>query len=175
MSAVAPDFAVRRQAAAAKELLASLNIDGSNDAQLAADTIEGETDLHQALAAALDAIDECEVIEAGCKAKEEQYASRGAAAKARAERIRAAIEQALVSLDLAEPIRLAAATVSLTRRAPAVQITDEALIPTKFFVEQPRPTPKLDKKALAAALREGEAVPGASLDNGSVSLNVRRK
>lgn len=175
MSAATPDFIVRKQAQVAKDLLASLDMGVADDAELVADTIEGETDLHQALTEALAAIDECEVIEAGCKAKEEQYASRGAAAKARAERIRASIEQALVGLEIAEPLRLPEATLSLSHRKPAVQISDEALIPSRFFVEQPRPAPKLDKKALSAALAAGEAVPGASLDNGSISLNVRRK
>lgn len=184
------EYQVRRQTEAAKALIILLKDSGTgDDAELVDDAIEGETGLKEALAAALDEIDECEVLAVGCKAKEEMFASRRAAAEARAERVRGLIEQALVAIDLAEPMRLVGATLSLTKRPRQAVITNEADIPAKFFTEQPRPAPKLDKRALLAALNEIEAkraatpegeapptpIPGATLDNGSVSLSVRRK
>lgn len=173
------EYTLRRQTEAAKHLLATLRADGAaDDAELVADTVEGQTGLREAIEAALDEIDECEANEIGAKAKEEMFASRSSAFKARAERIRAMIEQALVTIDLSEPLRFAGATVSLTRRQRQPVITSEAEIPARFFVEQPRPAPKLDKKALAHALAnlaDGETIPGATLDNGSVVLALRRK
>lgn len=66
-----------------------------------------------------------------------------------------------------------ALTLSVANRAPDVKVTDEALIPSRFFIPQP---PKLDKKALREAiLTDGEVVEGASVGNGSVSLTIRRK
>ena len=76
-------------------------------------------------------------------------------------------------------------------------ITTEADIPSDFFVPQPPPPPKLDKNALKEALlaREMKAafaaslesdgeraqalaaiapIPGASLNNGGFSLQIRR-
>lgn len=74
-------------------------------------------------------------------------------------------------------MKLPTATLTLSTRAPGLIVTDEADIPAKYWVEQPRPAPKLDKKALTADLREENAapIPGATLDNGSFSLTVRRK
>ena len=48
----------------------------------------------------------------------------------------------------------------------------EALIPAKFWKPQ---DPKLDRAAVAEALKAGETVPGASLSNGGLSLSIRVK
>lgn len=173
------EFALRRQTEAARELLASLRADGAaEDAEIVASAVEGETDLHEAIEAALAEIDECEVIEVGAKAKAAEFAGRASSASARAERVRAMIERALLEIEASEPLRLPGATVSLSKRPRQVVVTDESQVPSRFFVEQERPAPKLDKKALAAAiaaLPDGQTIPGATLDNGSVSLLVRRK
>jgi len=173
------EFGLRRQTEAAKVLMATLRADGAaDDAELVADAVEGETGLHEAIEAALAEIDECEVIADGCKVREKMFAERRSAAEARAERIKAMIERACLEIELAEPLRLPGATLSLTKRARQVVITSEPDIPSRFFVDQPRPAPKLDKKALLHALNElpdGAAIPGATLDNGSVVLAIRRK
>ncbi len=80
---------------------------------------------------------------------------------------------------------------------PDVVVTTEADIPAEFFVPQPPPPPKLDKAALKEALKRRETkiefaaslkdaeerarelasippIPGAALNNGSVSLQIRR-
>jgi len=165
---------VLRQTEAAKKLIRSLFEDGEDDKELVADTVEGETGLTEAIDAALSEIDECEVIIAGLKAKEQAFETRRKAAEARAERIRALIEQALVATDQ-QTMRLPTATISLSRRQPGLVVTNEADIPARFWIEQKRPAPKLDKKALAEALKAREEIPGATLDNGSLSLTVRRR
>ena len=64
-------------------------------------------------------------------------------------------------------------TLSVSRRGGDVVITDEALIPSRFFKPQP---PVLDKKALKeAVLSDGEIIEGTSVGNGSISLTIRRK
>jgi len=164
-----------RQTEAAKRLVSSLKEAGeADDAELVADMIEGETSLPEAIEAALSEIDECEVIIAGLKAKEQAFETRRKAAETRADRIRALIEQAMLATD--QPtLRLTTATVSLRKIAPALVVTNEADIPARFWVEQERPAPKLDKKALAEAVKNNEPIPGATLDNGGFSLSVRRK
>lgn len=163
---------LQREKNAAAGLLANLRREGeADDAELVADAIEGQTSLLEAIAAALDEIDECDVIEKGCKAKSDEYSTRAANAKARRERIRAAIEQAMV-LTEQPSLRLASATVSVARRPPGLVIANEADIPARFWDAQP---PTLDKKALLAALKDKQVIPGVGLDNGSVSLTVTRK
>lgn len=173
MSAV--EFDLRRQTDAARDLLLTLHDQGeADDAELVADTIEGETSLTEAISAAVDEIDEAEVLILGGKAKIEQIGSRVAAEERRVERMRAAIERAIVATDMPMPLKLPTATISVSKRKPQPVIDNEAEIPSRFFVQPEPPAPKLDKKALSAALAEG-AITGAHLDNGSISLVVRRK
>ncbi|RVH27857.1 siphovirus Gp157 family protein [Sinorhizobium meliloti] len=169
------EFNIHRQTEAAKSLLSSLRDQGvDDDAELVADAIEGETNLLEAIEAALAQIDECDVLITGLQAKEEEFETRRKSIERRAERVRALIEQAMLATDQTS-LKLPTATLSLTKRAPGLIVNSEADIPSRFFVEQERPAPKLDKKALAAAIKAGEQVPGANLDKGSVSLSVRRK
>lgn len=169
------EYGLRRQTEAARDLLSALRDQGADDdAHLVADTIEGETNLHEAIVAALDEIDEAEVLILGGKAKIEQLTGRVAAEEKRVDRLRAAIERAIVTSEMPTPIKLATATISVSKRKPGVVIDDEAAIPSRFFVQPPAPAPKLDKKALADALA-AEPVAGAHLDNGSLSLTIRRK
>lgn len=170
------EYALRRQTEAARDLLATIRSEGAeDDADLVADAIEGETDLHEAIASALDEIDEAELLILGGKAKIEQIGSRVAAEEKRVERVRAAIERAIVTSEMPTPIKLPTATISVSKRKPGVVIDDEAAIPSRFFVQPPAPPPKLDKKAIGEALAANESVPGARLDNGSIALLVRRK
>jgi hypothetical protein len=70
-------------------------------------------------------------------------------------------------------IQSPALTLSVSLRAPDIVVTDEASVPSRFFVPQP---PKLDKKALkAAVLEDGEVIDGVTVGNGKISLTVRRK
>jgi hypothetical protein len=174
MSVAEAEYALRRQTEAAKALLSGLRNDGEDDAELVADAIEGETDLLEAISEALAANDDDEALVIGLKAKEVQFEARRHAIQKRIERRTALIEQAMVATD--QPtFRLPTATLTLAKRAPGVVIANEADIPARFWIAQERPAPKLDKAALKEALKAKEAVPGASLDNGSVSLTVRRK
>lgn len=64
-------------------------------------------------------------------------------------------------------------TLSVTQRSGDLVITDEALLPSRFFKPQP---PVLDKKALKdAVVGDGEVIDGATIGNGSISLTIRRK
>lgn len=169
------EFNIAKQAEAAKRLMSSLRIQGvDGDEELVSDTIEGQTDLKEAIESALAEIDELEIYITGLKAKEDEFATRRHRLEERVERIRAIIEQAMLTSEQ-QSFRLAGGTVSLSRRQPGLIVSNEADIPARFWVEQERPAPKLDKKALAEALRNGEAVAGATLDNGSYSLTLRRK
>jgi hypothetical protein len=51
-------------------------------------------------------------------------------------------------------------------------VVDEREIPEPFWRPQP---PKLDRKALLAALNAGQTVLGASLGNGSTTITVRTR
>lgn len=63
-------------------------------------------------------------------------------------------------------------TISVSNLAAEVHIMEEAKIPARFWIPQ---DPKLDKKALGEALKEGEEIEGAQLGNGRINLTIRRK
>lgn len=170
-----PARKLRAEAEAAKGLLAHLREQGhGDDEELVSDAIEGETSLKEVIASVVDEIDEGEVLIAGLKAKEQAFAERRRAIEERNERRRAAIEQAMIATEQ-DKLLLPTATVFISKRRPGLIVKNEADIPSEFFIEQERPAPKLDKKALIAALDEGREIPGAELDNGTISLSVRRK
>jgi len=163
------------QTQAARKLLEGLKEHGlDGDAELIADSIEGETNLLEAIEAALAEIDEREILVIGLKEKIKSFGAREKQQGDAIERIRAMIEQVMMATDQSS-LKLTTATISLTRRAAGLVITNEADIPARFWIEQERPAPKLDRKAIAEALKANEAIPGAELDNGSVSLSVRRR
>lgn len=159
------------QAKAASALMDILRERDEGDADLVADMVEGETGLFEALDEADREILTCMVTVEGCKAAEADLKARRDRAAARAEKIRSAIEQALMIADIGEKIVRPTATFTLTKRAPGVVIDDESLIPAAYFVPQP---PKLDKNALGIAAAAAP-VPGCHMDNGSASLTIRRK
>jgi len=74
-------------------------------------------------------------------------------------------------LDIAELPKVTApsGTVSIGKKAQGVEILDESLIPEKFM----RITKAPSKTLIGNALRAGEDVPGAILDNGGETLIVR--
>jgi hypothetical protein len=64
-------------------------------------------------------------------------------------------------------------TLGVSARKPDVVVTDESLLPSRFFTPQP---PKLDKAALRdAVLNDGEVIAGVATGNGKISLTIRRK
>lgn len=143
----------------------------ADDPQLILDTIEGETDLAEACVVVYEETLEDEILLAGIDATIESLKQR----KSRVERsIEARRGIILMAMDKAglQTIKAPLATLSMRETPPKVQVTEEAKIPSKFW----KPSdPTLDRKALAEALKAGEAVEGASLSNGGISLSIRVK
>jgi hypothetical protein len=63
-------------------------------------------------------------------------------------------------------------TASLREVPPGLVVTEEGKIPEGFWKPQP---PKLDRKALLAALKAGQVLPGVVLGNGSTTIVVRTR
>lgn len=142
----------------------------TDDADTLRDTIEGSTNLHEAIRATLVSIDEDEVLKAGLEDRIGNLSARLARIKDRIETKTALIEQAMTMGEIKSK-EFDIATLSLVQRPRKVIITTEADIPSVYWKPQP---PELDKAALKAALKLG-LVPGAALDNGFVSLTISRR
>ena len=89
----------------------------------------------------------------------------------RAEKKRALVTSVMERADLRK-ITEPDFTVSLRPVPPPLVVTAEGEIPNTFWKPQP---PKLDRKALIAALNAGQVVPGATFGNGGVTIAVRTR
>ncbi|MEI9428653.1 siphovirus Gp157 family protein [Mesorhizobium sp. Cs1299R1N3] len=168
------------------------------------DAIEGETSLIEVITAALNSRDEDLMMLTGIEAKQEELATRKKRLEATAERKKSLIEKAMLAAEI-KTLPLPVATLSISNRAPGLLVVEESDIPSAYFKTPEPPAPKLDKKALTSALRDRKAkldaaieaakafddeerkaaieaaakafppIPGAELDNGSVSLAIRVK
>jgi hypothetical protein len=157
---------LNKQSVAAASLVAELK---SEDAQLNHDMIEGETGFFEAVEAALSEIDECEILAAGLADHIKTMQDRLSRVKGRADRVRGMIDQAFHLAEV-KSHRFASATITLKAIPQKLVVVDESQIPSRFFTPQP---PKLDKKALAEAVKAGD-VPGAHLSNGGSTIQIRR-
>jgi len=161
---------IRREAEAAKVLLANIKDIVADDPEALHDAIEGETGLIEAIGEAVTRIIEIKALDEALGARAKRISERRARLDAQAERLRTAIVVAMGDVDI-KKIELPEATISRKAVPPKCIVTDEAALPSRFLVEKVSVTP--DKKALLEALKAGEAVPGATLSNASETLAIR--
>jgi hypothetical protein len=174
-----PDQNMPRSSATVRAIGAELNdalklrqqLGEDCDPKLLLDTIEGETNLAEACVFVLEQTHEDEILIEGLDAKiKELQVRKGRMEKSVTDR-RTIILMAMDRAGLST-IRSPLGTLSVRPTQPKAAITDEAIIPAKFFKPQ---DPKLDKAAVLDALKAGETVPGASLSNGGIQLSIRVK
>ncbi len=193
-----PQYALSKQIEAAKILRAQIADIAAGDPEFVRDVIEGETSLHECIAALVESIADDEALADSIKARQDGL-------QARRKRIedRAALKRALVTVAMEagelRKLEAPAGTVSIKPVPPKPVVSEEADIPPRFW----KPSdPKLDLKALGdalkaraaalqeagkiedqamreAALRAAEgahpAIPGATLSNGSMTISIRSK
>jgi hypothetical protein len=141
------------------------------DERTLSDSLEGATNLKEAIAWAIRSALDDEALANGLKLRLEAMRERLARIEATATKKRevalAAMEEADIR-NLLEPDFTASVRVAPS----SVIITSEDVIPEEFWVPQP---PKLDKRRILEALKIGTAVMGAELANTKVTLAIRTK
>jgi Gp157 protein len=141
------------------------------DDQTLSDTLEGLTELPAMVATLLRShLDDLATL-AALRTRILDMQERFARIEYRAEKKRAMVASVMERAGikkLTEPDF----TASLREVPPGVVVIEEAKIPDAFWKPQP---PKLDRKAVLAALKAGEVVAGAVLGNGSTTLAVRTR
>ena len=139
----------------------------NDDDVLRADTIEGETDLHEFVSQMLRKIGATQAIAEGTAAYIEELRERKARMERREHALRTLIHQVL---DAAGQRKLERpeATVSIRAGQPKVVITEEGLIPDEFMRIRKEP----DKTRIKAAIVACERVPGCELSNAEPTLAI---
>lgn len=161
---------ILRETEAARNLLAQYADILGDDATAKADAVEGETDLNETLTRALARIAEIDGLETGIAAILENAKKRLDRLQKQRDLLRTAIATAL-EISGRDKLETPVATVALKRVPPKVEIVDEALIPSAYWKRQ---DPKLDRQAIAKALKDEIEVPGALLGNGGLTIQVTK-
>jgi Siphovirus Gp157 len=161
-------YALKLATQAAERLKERIRQDYGDDSQLLADMIEGETDLGRMIERCAEELAAVEGMREGIQAAINRMQDRQERYELQAEKLRAAIRNAMEVAEL-KKLKTPAATLSIKANPPAVVIVDEELIPKSFVVVSYR----IDKLSIKNALKEGFDVPGASLSNQPDSLSVR--
>lgn len=156
------------QSLAARALVESMRALIGDDDEIIDTAVEGETDLHEALAAALGRLAELDALRLSIDTLMSSLQARGERLAKQREAIRTAMCVAM-ECGAVKTIEMPLGTVSMRTVAPAVEVTDESAIPAVFWRPQ---APKLDKRMLLQALKSG-AVAGACLTPPSTTISVR--
>ena len=133
------------------------------------DTLEGISDLPEAVAAVIRSSLDDESFIVGLKSRLDDLQGRLARLRERYEKKRALARWAMVEADL-EKVMAEDLSVSLRKGGEKLEVIDEGRVPETFFVPQPA---KLDRKGLIEALKRREMVNGALLVMAEPTISVR--
>jgi len=159
-----------RETKAAETLRENLCALFEGDNQLAVDSIEGETNLIEAMELAIKAVGEDRAAVEALEIYIRDLTARKDRLKQRIEMTRTAMEAAFAQAGR-QTLETPYGTAHLSKTPDKLDIFAEYDIPLTFF----RTQPKLDRKAVKAALMEGTPVPGARLNEGGQSVVIRHK
>jgi hypothetical protein len=148
-----------------------LEADPDIDERSLFDTLEGATNLKEAIGDVIRSALDDETLAEALKSRLSEMHERLKRIEATAEKKRQVALAAMEEADI-EKILEPDFTVSLRAVSPGVVITSEQDIPEWFWIPQPA---KLDKRALLEAMKAGTAVTGAELSNSRITLAIRTK
>ena len=139
------------------------------DDQTLADTLEGATNLREALAALIRSALEDEFMSKALKERIEIMRGRLSRIETRASQKR---QIAIETMETTEVRKMTEAdfTASLRTGPTSADIINELELLIDFLLPQP---PKPDKRSILDALTAGQIVPGAQLGQPKISLSVR--
>jgi hypothetical protein len=145
--------------------------DPSLDEQTLVDTVEGLTDLHEIIQAVVRAALVDEALVTGLRCRIADMQDRLNRLQDRASKRRQIARDVMVELDF-KKITAPDFTVSIRPGTPALMLIDEEAVPPLYW--EPG-EPRLRRRVLAADLKQGEEVPGATLSNPEPILSVRTR
>lgn len=160
---------VRNELVKWDEIKSQINTDDIDEKCLL-DTLEGATNMHELLLSIEDGIAERDGEIDYLKKRIEQLGIRQSRMKNTNESLRNIITSVMDRAGI-KTVTGPMATLTVKSTPRKLEIDDENIIPSKFWIKQP---PKLDKKMIAAAIKNKESVPGALLGNGGITLQIRR-
>lgn len=133
------------------------------DEQTIIDTLESESgELTTKAQNVAFVVRNLESIAEAIKEAESQMAARRKAIEKRAERIREYLKAGMQIAGISK-IESPYFTISLRRNPAAVDVFDTAQVPDQYMHTPLPPPPTVDRKAISAAIKAGEDVPGCRM------------
>lgn len=157
---------VRNQIEALKGIYPELE----EDADLLAATVEGETDFERVIDKLVSFVREAETMAEAVKARKDEIGERQKRFERQGEAGRKIILSLMESAQQAK-MTVAEATLSITKPREKLNIWAEDELPQGYFALIRKP----DTKAITAALKAGNEIPGAELERGNPGLMIRTK
>jgi len=141
------------------------------DDQTIRDTLEGETNLHEMIAAVIRSALVDEALSAGLRKRLEDMKERLTRLDERGAKKRQLALEAMAEAGLSK-LQQSDFTASTRPGSPSLLVTAEGEVPSPYWVPQ---APKLDRQALLGQLKRGAEIPGVQLNNPKPVLVVRTK
>ncbi len=141
------------------------------DDQTIRDTLEGETDLHEMIAAVIRSALVDDALSTGLRGRLNDMKERLKRLEERGAKKRQLVLEAMNEVGL-NKLQQPDFTASTRPGSPSLVVTTEGAVPSPDWVPQP---PKLDRQALLGALKRGTDIPGVQLNNPKPVLVVRTK
>lgn len=138
------------------------------DVELRADMIEGETNFHAVMTRLVNGERDADSLAKAVAGRISDLQARKSRAERRKEAMRSLMFKLLKAAGV-QRVPLAEATVSIGKKAAAVEIVDEALLPKAYVRVSTSP----DKTAIKEALQAGKKVRGAQMGEAGEQLSVR--
>ncbi len=138
------------------------------DEELRADMLEGETNFHAVLTRLVDSERDADSLAKAVAGRISDLQARKSRAERRKEAMRSLMFKLLKAAGVPR-VPLADATISIGKKAAAVEIIDEALLPKAYVRISTSP----DKTAIKEALQAGKKVRGAQMGEAGEQLSVR--
>lgn len=138
------------------------------DEELRADMLEGETNFHAVLTRIVNVERDADSLVKAVAGRISDLQARKARAERRKEAMRSLMFKLLKAAGVPR-VPLAEATISIGRKAAAVEIVAEAALPRAYVRISTSP----DKTAIKEALQAGKKVRGAKMGEAGEQLSVR--
>ena len=141
-------------------------------AEVIADTLEGMSgDLEAKATNVAMFVRNLDSLADNIKAAEATMTARRKAIEARAEHVREYLLNNMLACQISK-IESPYFTLAIRSNPPKVVIDDPEMVPDEYWRQPAIPSPELDKKAIAAALKAGDNVPGCRTEQGQ-SLSIK--
>lgn len=151
-----------------QELL-SMALDPDVDEQALADTMEGiECEIEEKADGYAKVMKELKAIADARKAEAKRLLDGAKSVEANIDRMKSALETAMRATGKMK-FKTALFSFGIQKNVPSVSILDESKIPEQFLIPQ---SPKIDKRAIMAALKDGEHYEWAEVVQ-TESLRIR--